>query len=203
MSQKLSKSFFQDDDVAGMARALLGCRLWSRINDEYTAGIILETEAYDGLTDRASHAFGGRRTPRTEIFYHPGGVAYIYLCYGIHELFNIITGPKDIPHAVLIRAIAPCVGIETILRRRKHSRLQHNTASGPGLVSQALGITRDHNGLELDGDKIWLTQAKRSERPDPRDITASPRVGIDYAGKDAQRPWRFRMRLSSQNRTPP
>lgn len=197
LNHKLSKKYFQDDNVVAVARKLLGCRLWTRINGQVTAGIIVETEAYDGLTDRASHAYGGRRTPRTEIFYHSGGVAYTYLCYGIHTLFNIITGPAEVPHAVLIRAVAPSRGIETILQRRNQTQLQRNTAGGPGLVSQALGITRGHNGLEVDGDKIWLTAAGKEERVGSDDITAAPRVGIDYAGTDTALPWRFYITSSS------
>ena len=196
MHQKLSKPFFRNDDVVALARELLGCRLWTRNGEAVTAGIIVETEAYDGHTDRASHAYGGRKTPRTEIFYHPGGVAYTYLCYGIHTLFNIITGPADVPHAILIRAVAPCEGIETILKRRNHSRLRRNTAGGPGLVSQALGITRADNGLPVDGNRIWLTAATGRERVTPSEIRSSRRVGIDYAGEDAGLPWRFRVDAS-------
>ncbi len=196
MHQKLPTSFFLNDDVVATARALLGCRLWTQINGSVTAGVIVETEAYDGLKDRASHAYGGRRTPRTEIFYQPGGVAYTYLCYGIHTLFNVITGPPEFPHAVLIRAIKPSDGIETILQRRNQSRLQRNTAGGPGLVSQALGITTAYNGTDLRSDTIWITRGSTSEHADPDLILATPRIGIDYAGKDAALPWRFRIKNS-------
>ncbi len=193
MHQKIPKSFYLDDDVTGLARSLLGCRLWTRIDGIVTAGVIVETEAYDGLTDRASHAYGGRRTGRTGIFYKPGGVAYTYLCYGIHTLFNVITGPAEIPHAVLIRAIKPCEGIDTILNRRNHSSVKRNTAGGPGLVSQALGITTDLNGLVLTGDRVWLTNGLADEQPHEKEILATPRIGIDYAEKDALLPWRFRI----------
>ncbi len=193
---KLSQTFFQDDDVVAIARNLLGCRLWTCISGHITAGEIVETEAYDGLTDRASHAFGGKRTPRTEIFYHSGGVSYTYLCYGIHTLFNIITGPAGVPHAVLIRAIAPCEGIDVMLKRRNHSKLKRNTAGGPGLVSLALGITREHNGIAVGGEIIWVTRDRSSKTlPDDR-IHASPRVGVDYADRDAALPWRFRIASS-------
>ncbi|MBP3192111.1 DNA-3-methyladenine glycosylase [Natronogracilivirga saccharolytica] len=192
-NSKLPRSFYLSDDVVALARNLLGCRLWSRHEDNVTAGIIVETEAYDGLTDRATHAFGGRRTPRTEIFYHSGGCAYTYLCYGIHTLFNIITGPEEVPQAILIRALKPVYGIKTILERRNQTSLKRNTAGGPGLVSQALGITREDYGVPLDGDRIWLTPAKSEDLPDKRGILATPRVGIDYAGDDARLPWRFRI----------
>ncbi len=196
MFTRLPKSFFLDREVTDLARHLLGCRLWTHIGGRTTAGIIVETEAYDGLTDRASHAYGGKRTPRTEIFYRPGGIAYTYLCYGIHTLFNIISGPAGVPHAILIRAVLPCEGEETILQRRKHAKLKRNTAGGPGLVSQALGITRDYNGTPVDGGVIWLTEPVPGESPSPKDIVTSPRVGIDYAGEDADLPWRFRIASS-------
>ncbi len=196
MYRKLPKSFYLDDDVVSRARALLGCRLWTRINGAVTAGVIEETEAYDGLTDRASHAYGGRRTRRTSVFYRSGGIAYTYLCYGIHTLFNVITGPEDIPQAVLIRAVAPCEGLDTILARRKQERIQRNTAGGPGLVSQALGITISLNGSDLTGNSVWLTSGAEDEQPLDSDIQASPRIGIDYAGKDALLPWRFRIKDS-------
>lgn len=196
MNRIIPHSFYQDRDVVSIARNLLGCRLWSGIDGHITAGVIVETEAYDGLTDRASHAYGNKRTSRTSIFYRSGGIAYTYLCYGIHTLFNIITGPEEVPHAVLIRAIAPCEGIEVMLKRRKHTRLKRNTAGGPGLVSRALGITRSLNGYPVDGNMIWLTEALASEKPDDTMIKASPRVGVHYAGKDALLPWRFRIHPS-------
>ncbi len=196
MHQKLPKSFYLDDDVVSRARALLGCRLWTRINGAVTAGVIVETEAYDGLTDRASHAYGGRRTRRTEVFYYPGGIAYTYLCYGIHTLFNVITGPAEVPQAVLIRAVAPCEGVQTILTRRKQNSVQRNTAGGPGLVSQALGITTRLNETDLHGDTVWITAGISGEAPAAQEIIASPRIGIDYAGPDARLPWRFRIKDS-------
>ena len=196
MYNKLPHCFFLDEHVPELARSLLGCRLWTRTNSRTTAGVIVETEAYDGIKDKASHAYGGRRTSRTKIFYHTGGIAYTYLCYGIHTLFNIITGPEEIPHAILIRAIAPCEGVDVILERRGQKRLKRNTAGGPGLVSQALGITRAHNGLPVDGNQIWLTEPFVHEKPAQEEIVASPRVGIDYAGKDAYLPWRFRVSSS-------
>ncbi len=197
MYTKLPKSFYLDNDVVSRARALLGCRLWTRINGEVTAGVIVETEAYDGLTDRASHAYGGRRTRRTEVFYRSGGIAYTYLCYGIHTLFNVITGPEQVPQAVLIRAVAPCEGLDTMLARRRQTQVQRKTAGGPGLVSQALGITRSLNGTDLSGNTVWLTHGGRDEKPAESDILASPRIGIDYAGGDALLPWRFRIKNSA------
>ncbi|MEX0680331.1 MAG: DNA-3-methyladenine glycosylase [Balneolales bacterium] len=194
--RKIPIVFYQSNDVVTVARKLLGCRLWSRVNNRVTAGVIVETEAYDGLSDRASHAFGGKRTPRTSVFYQAGGVTYTYLCYGIHTLFNIITGSEEVPHAVLIRALSPCEGMETMLERRKQTRLTRKTTGGPGMVSQALGITRAHNGIPLNGEVIWASPGRTSEVPDSADILASPRVGVGYAGVDASLPWRFRIRSS-------
>ena len=191
-NSKLSRSFFQSDDVVSLAKKLLGCSLWTQDEGIITAGIIVETEAYDGLTDRATHAFAGRRTPRTEIFYHSGGCAYTYLCYGIHTLFNIITGPEEVPQAILVRAVEPSHGINIMLERRNQTSLKRNTAGGPGLVSQALGITRNDYGIALDGNRIWLTSGNSTNFAEDH-ILATPRVGINYAGKDARLPWRFRI----------
>lgn len=197
MHTKIPLSFFLSHNVTELAQSLLGCGLWTNINGRLTAGTIVETEAYDGLTDRASHAYGGKRTSRTAIFYQSGGRAYIYLCYGIHTLFNIITGPEEVPQAILIRAVEPFEGIPEMLKRRNQTRLRRNTTGGPALVSQALGITMQLNGVLLCGPEIWLTHAKETARPKPEEIVASPRVGIDYAGNDAGLPWRFRWAASS------
>src|SRR4051812_33790234 len=116
---KLKKSFYHRDDVVQIAKELLGKYLFTNFNNKLTGGIITETEAYCGVIDKASHAYRGRRTARTEIMYNAGGTAYVYLCYGVHSLFNVVTNRKDIPHAILIRAIQPTHGVETILKRRK------------------------------------------------------------------------------------
>ncbi len=187
--QKLQRDFYLHDDVVELSKVLLGKRLCVESQDGKAVGRIVETEAYDGLADGASHAYGGRRTPRTEIFYHRGGVAYVYLCYGIHSLFNIITGEEEVPHAVLIRAIEPLEGVNLMLKRRNQSRVKRNTGGGPALVSQALGITLDDNGCNLTKSHIWI----EDDGFTPDDITESPRVGIDYAGEDADLNWRFRV----------
>lgn len=189
---KLDRNYYQTVDVIGLSRDLIGKYLYTLNNDIITGGKIVETEAYAGVTDKACHAAGGRRTKRTEIMYHAGGVSYVYLCYGIHNLFNIITGPAEVPHAILIRGVEPAEGIEHMLARRKQSRLQRNTAGGPGLVCQALGIESRHNGLSLTDSDIWVED--RGEAISPDDIMASKRVGIGYAGDDADRPWRFRLK---------
>ena len=190
------KSFFLRDDVVAVSRDLIGMILFTKMNGVVTAGRIVETEAYGGVTDRASHAWGDRRTDRTETMYREGGVCYIYLCYGIHHLFNVVTGPEGRPDAVLIRALEPVVGVETMLQRRGLEKVQRRVAGGPGLVSQSLGLTTDQDGLSLiNSGKIWLEMdgAKEDDRAGNFDIIASPRVGVDYAGEDAKRPWRFRL----------
>ncbi|MBA3238475.1 MAG: DNA-3-methyladenine glycosylase [Parachlamydiaceae bacterium] len=190
----LPLSFYQYQDVLHISQELLGKFLCTSINSELTSGMIIETEAYRGPEDRASHAFGNRRTRRTEVMFQQGGVCYVYLCYGIHFLFNVITNTQDIPHAVLIRAIKPVDGLESMLERRKQTKLNAKLTSGPGTLSQALGITIAHSGLSLTGPQIWIED--RGVMIDPKDIIASPRVGVDYAKEDALLPWRFRINKS-------
>lgn len=188
---RLTRSFYQREDVVLIAKELLGKFLFTKFGGKLTGGIITETEAYAGETDRASHAHGGRRTARTEIMYMQGGTAYVYLCYGIHSLFNVVTNSKGVPHAVLIRAIQPTHGIPTILERRKLTELKRNAASGPGTVSEALGIHYSHTGTSLLGSKIWIED--RKSPVDESGIIAGKRVGVEYAGKDAALPYRFRL----------
>ncbi len=190
-------SFFQREDVVAISRDLIGMIIYSKMNGVVTAGRIVETEAYGGITDRASHAWGGRRTGRTETMFLAGGICYIYLCYGIHHLFNIVTGPEGRPDAVLIRALEPVKGIQTMLERRGLDKVQRRVAGGPGLVTQSLGITTEQDGLSLiHSNKIWLAMddTQNMDTDKNTDIIASPRVGVDYAGEDAERPWRFRLK---------
>ncbi len=189
----LARDFYLRANVLKVAKDLLGKYLFTRIDGKTTAGIIVETEAYAGVTDKASHAYGDRRTPRTEIMYAHGGVAYVYLCYGIHHLFNVVTNQAGIPHAVLIRAVVPAEGIETILQRRKKTKLSDSVASGPGMVSEALAIKKSHSGADLMGKTIWLED--RNIQIATRSIICSPRIGVDYAEEDAQLPYRFRVNL--------
>jgi len=191
---KLGLDFYQGEDVVQISKDLLGKYLMTNINGAITGGIITETEAYAGETDRASHAFGGRRTARTEIMYQHGGAAYVYLCYGIHHLFNVVTHQAGTPHAILIRAIHPKEGLDTMLARRgMNDQSKKPLAGGPGTVSQALGIATGHTGCDLNGDQIWIED--RGIEIAPESIVASPRVGIDYAGEDADLPYRFRIYL--------
>jgi DNA-3-methyladenine glycosylase len=190
---KLPKSFYLRDDVVKISKELLGKVLCSFTEGKFTSGIITETEAYEGEIDKASHAYNNRRTDRTEIMFAEGGKAYVYLCYGIHHLFNIVTHKKDVPHAVLVRAIKPIDGIETILERRKKDKLTAKTTIGPGTVSEALGIKTKHTGTDLTGNLIWLED--RKIKINSKDIIIGPRVGIDYAGDHAHWPYRFRINL--------
>lgn len=187
---KLGRGFYLRDDVVQVSQELLGKELFTRFNGVTTSGIITETEAYAGIIDRASHAFGNRRTDRTEIMYGVGGRAYVYLCYGIHHLFNVVCSPKGIPHAVLIRAVKPQAGLKTILKRRNKKSADKVVSAGPGTLSQALGITTTHTGLDLAGEKIWIEDSQIAV--EENDILAGPRIGVDYAGKDALLPYRFR-----------
>jgi len=187
---KLRRSFFVRPDVLRISRDLLGKHLFTRIGGRtVTGGIIVETEAYGGAADRASHAYGGRRTARNRIMYAEGGVAYVYLCYGVHALFNIVTNVEGMPQAVLIRAVQPTHGIERMRRRRGRRATDRALAAGPGALTRALGIRVSDSGEPVTGNRIWLEdRSGRNRRPR---IVAGPRVGVAYAGKDAKKPWRF------------
>ncbi len=179
-------------DVVGQARGLLGCVVTSEIDGALTAGRIVETEAYRGRDDRASHAYPLKRTPRTEVFFGPPGHAYVYLCYGIHSMLNVIVGPEQEPNAVLIRAVAPARGVELMLARRKLGRPVRRLSGGPGLVCAALGITRSQNAVDLFDPASPVRLSGTFGSLAAKRITVGPRVGIDYAGACAARPWRFR-----------
>ncbi len=189
--EKLGTGFYRRDDVVAVARDLLGKVLCTSIDGRPTKVVIEETEAYAGIDDRASHAYGGRRTRRTEPIFGEGGVAYVYLCYGIHHLFNVVTATADVPHAVLVRAGAPLEGLATMLERRDKSRADKSLLAGPGSLSRALGIKTEMTGTSLLGRRIWIED--HGLRPAEGAITVGPRVGVDYAGEDALRPYRFRI----------
>lgn len=186
---KLNESFYTRTDVVQVAKDLLGKVLVTNINDVLTSGMIVETEAYAGVADKASHAFGGRRTKRTETMYAHGGTAYIYLCYGIHHLFNVVTNVADVPHAVLIRGIEPLEGIEDMLQRRRKPGLQPSLTAGPGALSEALGIKNVHDHKSLLGDTIYIED--RGINVHEEDIIKGTRVGVAYAKEDALLPYRF------------
>lgn len=187
---KLTREFYLRDDVAGISTDLLGKVLCTRIGGRLTKAVISETEAYAGVSDRASHAYGGRRTGRTEPMFGKGGTAYVYLCYGIHHLFNVVTNEADTPHAILIRAGVPMHGTEFMLRRRNKSRLDATLLAGPGSLAKAMGITTEHTGTSLLGRQIWIED--HGIEIDEQSVIVGPRIGVDYAGDDALRPYRFR-----------
>lgn len=184
----LPKSFYRNEDVVEAAKLLLGKMLFTKNNGAITAGIITETEAYNGAIDRACHAFNYRRTSRTEVMYSEGGVAYVYLCYGIHSLFNVVTGAEGNPQAVLIRGISPSINLKSIEKRL--GRKINSAIHGPGLVSKALGIHYSYSGISLlTPEKIWIEDHGISFNQ--KQIKITPRIGVDYAGKDALLPYRF------------
>jgi DNA-3-methyladenine glycosylase len=184
----LPKSFYLQSDVVETAKQLLGKVLVSCQHGIRTAGIITETEAYAGEVDRASHAYGGKRTKRTETMFMQGGVAYVYLCYGIHSLFNVVTNKKDIPHAVLIRAIEPIEGTDTINLRLQQKKMKPEV-NGPAKVTVALALDLSHNGISLHSDLVRIEDY--GIKIPSENITATPRIGVDYAGEDAKLLYRF------------
>lgn len=188
--------FFTRHDVVQIAKDLLGCYLISEIGGIRTAGRISETEAYRAPDDRACHAYANRRTPRTEVMFHEGGHAYIYLCYGIHHLFNVVTGPEGSAHAVLIRAIEPTEGLATMLLRRNMKQLKPALTTGPGSLAQALGLTTALNGQYLlaPGSPIWLEG--RSTPLSEAEIGVDKRIGVESAGECAAWEWRFFLKNS-------
>lgn len=195
MARRLRPRFYRRDDVLAVARDLLGKVLCSSIDGRLTKAILIETEAYAGPGDRASHAWGGRRTGRTEPMFAPGGHAYVYLCYGIHHLFNVVSGGRDVPHAILVRAGVPLAGLSTMLERRGKPRADRTLMAGPGTLAQALGIRTRHSGLSLTSaagrDCLWIEDHGFAVAAD--EILRGPRVGVDYAGADAALPYRFRI----------
>jgi len=185
---KLPPKYYLQDDVVQVARDLLGKLLVTNIDNVRTAGMIVETEAYCGSNDKASHANNGRRTARTEVAYQTGGVAYVYLCYGIHHLFNVVVNQEDKADVVLIRAIEPVEGIEIMSSRRNMSLMKKQLTAGPGALTQALGIKTAMSGTSLSGDEIWIEEGRKVVA---KDIRIGTRVGVDYAEEDALKPWRF------------
>ena len=186
---KLPESYYLNTDVVAVARDLIGKYLYTQIDGQLSGGYIVETEAYNGVIDKASHAFGNRLTPRTQTMFMQGGVAYVYLCYGIHEMLNIVTSVEGQPHAVLIRAVDPTIGLDIMQYRRNMAVIKPNITMGPGSVAKALGINRKINAISLQSDVLWLEDKGLSFADDQ--VAAVPRVGVDYAGDDALLPYRF------------
>ncbi len=187
--KKLPVEFYDRKDVVQIARDLLGKIIVTKFDGIVTSGKISETEAYIGLTDKASHSFGGKRTFRNEHMYAAPGIAYVYICYGMHHLFNVVTNKKDIPDAVLIRAVEPLKGIETMLQRTGKIKLDNTLTKGPGNVGRALGISKNHSGLNLMGNKIFICDDNVCF--DESEIGVSKRIGVESAGTAALYKYRF------------
>ena len=193
-SVRIKAEFFDSMDVTGIARALLGKKLCTRFGSKLTTGLIVETEAYRGPDDKACHAYGYRRTRRTEDLYGKPGTGYIYVCYGIHHLFNVVTAPSEIPHAVLVRAIEPVEGINIMLKRRNMTKAEYRLTAGPGSLSVALGIKSKYTGLDITSpdSPIWI-EGNNHTIPE-NEVVAGPRVGVESAEECAIWPWRFTVR---------
>lgn len=186
---KLKPTFYQQSDVVEVTKSLLGKSIFTLFGGALTGGIITEVEAYSGRNDKACHANNGLRTARTATMYNAGGCTYIYLCYGIHHMLNIVTNTEGLADVVLIRAFEPTTGIEQMLERRKQSKLRNSLTAGPGNVGKALGLDfKQHNGLLLTADQIWIEDAPKVEE---ESIISTTRIGVDYAEEDALKPWRF------------
>lgn len=185
---KLPQGFYERKDVVRIARELLGKGLFTKVNGMITGGMIVETEAYS-WKEKGCHAFGGKKTNRNEIMFSTGGNAYVYLCYGMHYLFNVVTNKADVAEAVLVRAIEPIKGLDTMKLRRGELKNTFHLTSGPGKLTKALGIDRTFNGKSLLNTDVWIEDLGIILKN--KDIIASERIGIDYAGEDARLPWRF------------
>ncbi len=191
---KLPADFYLQEDVVSLAKQLLGKKLFTNINGELTGGIITETEAYDGVIDKACHAYGGKNTNRTATMYLAGGVTYVYLCYGIHHLLNVVSGKEGNPQAILIRGIEPTTGLDVMLQRRKMQKLAPRITAGPGALAQALGIDKQINAKFLTKNEIWIEQAADL---DEDQIVSTTRIGVAYAEEHALWPFRFYIRGNS------
>ncbi|MBK7738400.1 MAG: DNA-3-methyladenine glycosylase [Saprospiraceae bacterium] len=187
----IDREYYLNPDVVGLAKSLLGKIIVSKVDNHITSGIIIETEAYKAPEDRASHAFNNRRTPRTSTMFMEGGHAYVYICYGIHHLFNVITAVEGIPHAVLIRALEPLDGLDHMLIRRKMSSLNFTITKGPGSLSQALGITQNLNATKLYDRKSPIQLFESNQKYSDSQIGISKRIGVESSGESASLPYRF------------
>lgn len=186
---KIAQEFYKRKNVLTIAKELIGKKLCTKFNGQLTSGIISETEAYDGIIDRASHAFNGKRTQRNETMYAIGGTSYVYICYGMHHLFNVVTNEKEIPHAVLIRAIYPVDGVNVMYERRKSNQPITKLTSGPGTLSVALGINKIHDGIKLSGNHIWIEE-NAIEIP-TSEIKITKRIGVESSKEAADYLYRF------------
>jgi len=187
----LPRSFYLDDTVS-ISRALLGCVLWRRLDGELLAGRIVETEAYLGANDMASHVRRGLRSPRVESMYLPGGHAYVYFTYGMHYCMNVVTQEEDIAEAVLLRALEPLQGLESMRTRRPKAKRDFELMNGPGKLCAAMAIDRALDGERLDGKTLFITPRDIEVADD--EIAVSARIGVENSGEAAPWPLRFYLR---------
>ena len=187
--KKLPAQFYDRPDVVTIAKELIGKIIVTKFDGVTTSGRIVETEAYIGLTDKASHSFGGRRTARNEHMYAAAGTAYVYICYGMHHLFNVVTNTENIPDAVLIRAVEPLQGVDTMLSRTKKIKFDNSLTKGPGNAAKALGISKNHSGLNLLKHEIFITED--ASELNKKLIGVSKRIGVESSSEAALLPYRF------------
>jgi DNA-3-methyladenine glycosylase len=192
LRKKLTNDFYQRTNVVKIARELLGKALFTNIDGVLTGGLIVETEAYS-WKEKGCHAYNARKTDRNSIMFEEGGHTYVYLCYGMHYLFNVVTNVKGIADAVLIRALEPIAGIPEMSVRRGKIASPYQLTSGPGKLTKAMGIQRNLNGKLLTENEVWIEEVSTTKYQRGQ-IVASPRIGIDYAGEDAKLPWRFHLK---------
>jgi DNA-3-methyladenine glycosylase len=189
---KLPIRFYKRQDVVIVARELIGKVVVTNLDGLITSGRIVETEAYVAHIDKASHSFGGRRTAKNEHMYASAGTAYVYICYGMHQMLNVVTNEKDVPDAVLVRALEPLEGVDIMLQRTGKPKLDFTLTKGPGNVGKALGIFKKHSGLHLLDDEIYLVndgfKLKENE------VGISKRIGVESAFPDSELPYRFYIR---------
>ena len=187
--KKLPYSFYDRDDVIGIARELLGKVILTNINGKKTSGRIVETEAYVAFIDKASHSYKGKKTARNEHMYSAPGTAYIYICYGLHQMMNVVTNKEGIPDAILIRAIEPLSGVQLMQQRTGKATIDYTITRGPGNVGKALGISKNHSGFLLLDDTIYIYDDGFSLNG--LEVGTSKRIGVESAGKDGLLPYRF------------
>jgi len=188
--KKLPLRFYSRKNVVQIAKELLGKIVLTKLNGEITSGRIVETEAYVAIVDKASHSFGGRRSAKNEHMYSEPATIYVYICYGMHQMLNVVTNKQDVPDAILIRAIEPLEGIDIMLKRRDKAKLDHTLTKGPGNVGKALGISKIHSGLNLLEEEIFIYENETTKITGDK-IGISKRIGIESSGDDALLPYRF------------
>lgn len=185
----LPQSFYERPDVVAITKDLLGKIVVTRFDNKLTAGRIAEAEAYNGPFDKAAHSYNNRRTKRTEVMYGHGGVVYVYLCYGLHQMFNVVTNRPGIPNAILIRALEPVAGIDEMLKRSNKNSHGFDLTRGPGNVAKALGLNTTHSGMSFQSNELYIADDGLSYKKEEIAVTA--RIGVDYAAEDALLPYRF------------